>query len=224
MNPRRRQVLLLLSVMLMAALYYAWQGLPPSQVSEVGAERQKISRGNDKVERNGGVEIMPLQSYQDPVRGFNKPQKNLFGAVYQEMPTAPVATAPPSQRTVVKRRNPVAMDSSPLPLPRPVFEVVGYIERGNKPTVFIAGEDGEVHLVQTGTRFADHAVVQYLDRQQVVIAFDAEHEPLVLTIAKPENMRFPSQRQSGGRGAFVAATIDQPVDYDEEDEEEAQVL
>ncbi len=215
MSAQRRYVLLALCGLLLLALYYAW-GQSSSRPLATGTEQQRhISRGG-KIEAVDDNRIVPLKSYHRTQGVFQKPQKNLFGSVYPSAPAVPVRPVTPVNQALKNTKNQLSPVATTSP-PPPPFTVIGHLMRGGELTVFLATPDGEVHLVQAGTRFAGNALVQYIDRQEIIIAAGDGQEPLVLPIDKAENMRFPSQRMESGRMDFVVETA-----VEDDDEAEAE--
>lgn len=202
----RSRLFLLLVVLLLISLWYAWQETPRQQKvagKKVASKNIPISTANKKtsdadaaLDFTGGEKL-----------AYQKPKRDLFRPLYRapvivKKPVAapkpvPVVVAPPppppKPRPVVK---PV---TGPKPIPK--MNVLGFLHKGAGTTVFLSTRQGELFLVKKGDRFADGLLVRELDERKIVVSRGLDDVGVTMTIGEPKTQRMAIPHVKSGRPA-----------------------
>ena len=190
-RPRK---LLLLALLLVLALVYAWTETPRQQ--RVSSQSQaRIGKGTtssktavEKFERLdfSGGEKLPL----------HKPKRDLFGPLYAapKPASARVVAPKPMPRPVpVVTPHPVVASPSPMPPagPKPIqpLKVLGFLRKEGSMVVFLGSQTGDVYIVRQGDRFADDLLVRQLTPQKVVVSRGQNDPGLTLTVREARQQR-----------------------------------
>jgi len=174
----RTRLLLILTVLLVAAIYYAWTATPQQQKISAGSSRtdrhsvavdKSATAAGEKLDFSGGGELP-----------FHKPKRDLFRALYRPPKPQPRRIVvsrppppPPPPPKPVFTPPPAAVTPQPAgPKPIPPLKVLGHLQKEGVVTVFLASPQGEIFILKQGQRFADHLLVRELTTQKVVVSRD----------------------------------------------------
>lgn len=201
----RSRLSLLLIVLLLGALWYAWQETPrqqkvassksPAENRAVSATVKTGSKGDASLDFNGGEKLT-----------YNKPKRDLFRPLYRapivvKKPIAP----PPPPPVVIMPAPPPPPPPRPFvkpvagPKPIPPLKVLGFLHKGPNITVFLASRQGDLYLVKKGERFADGLLVRELDESKIVISRGADDTGVTLPVGDPKTQRMAIPDLPSGR-------------------------
>lgn len=202
---KRSRILILLSVLLVMAIGYAWYATP-KQTKATAARPAESNRGSTALQnmQDPFPEVPDLNLSGDPITDYRPPANNLFGPVF----------APPEKKPVKRTPPPPRLASAPAPkkivkIPRPVqqpplpkISVLGYLNKGQDTTVFLTTGPGEVHLVKAGESFADGLQIAALNAGQLKIVKSATGQSLVLPLGESRSQRLPDVKFQSGRPLY----------------------
>lgn len=205
---------LLLIVVLLLAIGYAWNEYPRQQQvanSTASDPRRSVS----SVASGPGVDLA-LDFSGGEKLPYKKPKRDLFRALYRAprvvksvavaapIPAPAVVELPPPVviRPVV--RGPVVNKSIP-PL-----NVLGFLRKSGRMTVFLTTSQGDLYLVKKGDRFADGLLVRELTETQMIVSRGQDDTGVALTIGEPKTQRMPVPKVSSGRPSVPTYTSPVP--------------
>ena len=197
----RSRLLLLLIVLLGIASWYAWQQSPQQQrVSKQKKSREKaISVANMQAKEIG------LDFSGGNTNSFHKPKRDLFRLLYPAPVVVKRVVPSPKPKPVVVKTPPPP--PKPKPVARPVagpkpiqpLNVLGFLQKGDEKTVFLASRQGELFLVKKGDRFADDLLVRELDEAHIVIVRNLEDKGVTLQVGAQKKQQMAIPKVTSGR-------------------------
>lgn len=213
----RPRVLLLLSILLLLALWYAWQETPRQQKissKKTVAKGRTVAAG--KSDTRAGDATLSFSVGEALV--FKQPRRDLFRPLYR----APLVISKP----VVVKPVPVVVKPPPPPPPKPAprpvitpvvgpkpippLDVLGFLQKGASTTVFLATRQGDLYLVKKGDRFADGLLVRELDKNKVVVSRGQNDQGVTLVVRELKSLRMAIPNLSSGRPAVPEYTPPEP--------------
>jgi len=183
----RSRLLLLLIVLLGIASWYAWQQNP---------RQQRVSK--QKKGREKSVSVVHMQAKDIGLdfsggkkNSFHKPKRDLFRLLYPAPVVVKKVIPPPMPKPVV----------SPVAGPKPIqpLNVLGFLQKGDEKTVFLASRQGELFLVKKGDRFADDLLVRELDETHIVIGRNLEDKGVTLQVSAQKKQQMAIPKATSGR-------------------------
>ncbi len=171
----RIQVLLVLCVLLLGAVWYAWKETPRQQ--RVDNKKAVVRDVGSTAGPSSAVDIGSLDFSGGEKLSFKKPKRDLFRSLYRAPVVAKTVAPPPPKPAVVAPSPPpppVIEQRPVVPPPRtkpiPSLNVLGFLRKGGTVTVFLASRQGDVFLVKRGDRFGDGLLVRELNYSEIVIS------------------------------------------------------
>lgn len=206
----RQRILLFLLLVLIAALGYAWMTMPRQRrVTSAVVGSPVLPSGH---QGQGGIadqiDELTISRSAEP---FTPPLKNLFGSIFpDEKPVARKVAAKRPAVTVKPRIAPpraeplevVVPPPVPRPEPLPPLTVMGFLRKGDAVTVFLAGRQGDIHLVGAGDSFSDGLIVREISPSAIVIARPRTGQTVSLPFGKAKTQRLPDSTFRSGRPDF----------------------
>lgn len=198
----RSRVLLLLFVLLLAALWYAWHETPRQQQltrEPSVANNRSVSSVDDR--RDPVVASLDLSGGEKLT--FKKPKRDLFRPLYQA-PVVVKKPVPPKPKPIVVKPPPKPKPQ-PIVMPRtgdkpiPALNVLGFVQKGTSTIVFLSSRQGDLYLVKKGDRFADGLLVRELDGGEAVISRGQNDTGVTLKISEQKTVRMAIPNISSGR-------------------------
>ncbi len=213
----RSRLLLLLLILLAVAVTYAWWATPRQQRV---ADRKQVMRPAERLaeSRQGQVGTFAGLDFSGGEKvDFKNPKRDLFRPLYQKpKPAPPVKLPEPEPVVEPKVVLPPPVIERPAPKtfagtkPIPPLKVLGFLQKGERKTVFLASPQGEVYLVQRGERFADGLIVSELNEEKIVISRNQTDRGLTLML--DDQVKPPASRPAGQppRSLFQPSTTPNP--------------
>lgn len=204
----RSRVLLLLFVLLLAALWYAWQETPRQQKIST---KKNVTNGTNVAAVNRGTKAgtATLDFSGGEALTFNKPQRDLFRPLYRAPVVVNKPVVSPKPEPIVVKPPPPPPPPQPRPVvaplvgdkPIPPLDVLGFLQNGARTTVFLASRQGDLYLVKKGDRFAEGLLVRELDKTKIVISRGLNDTGVTLAVSEPKSLRMAIPNLPSGRPA-----------------------
>jgi len=212
----RSRMLLLLIVLLVGALWYAWQETPRQQ--RVSSESS--DRGTDVIATDEAAEtaIATLNLPADQAEDYSNPQRDLFRPLYRPPVVVRVPVAPPKPPPVVKPPPAPKPPPPPPPVvrqpvrekPIPPLNVLGFLQKAEQMTVFLGTRQGDIYLVNKGDTFADDLLVRELDDSKIVISRNLTDAGVTLALGEKKNQRMSVPNLPSGRPSVPQINLNIP--------------
>ncbi len=208
----RSRLLLLLLILLLGAVWYAWQNTPQQQ--KVGSANIAIKgKPESAVDRGETFSIVSLDVTGGEKLTYNEPKRDLFRPLYRSSvvkktvaspkPSPVVVAPPPPPPPPPVIPNP-AVRPAMGPKPIPPLKVLGFLQKGLETTVFLVSRQGDVYLVKKGDRFADGLFVRELDSATIVVSRGQNDQGITLYVSENKTSRMAIPNVSSGRSTAPA--------------------
>jgi len=212
----RQRILLILSLLLVLALGYAWWATPRQRrvTKTVTASQASDPGRQDRVNAGDDIVDLRISRFDQP---FAAPKTNLFGPVFPEVKPVRkkvVKRAPPRVEKLVPPPVPVQVEPPPpppRPEPMPQLTVMGFLNKGDRMTAFLNGGNGEIYLVKAGDDFAGDLLVREVSPSAIVIARPRTGQTMRLPLGKPQTQRIPDSKFQSGRPNFEPPAEPEPA-------------
>lgn len=189
----RSRVLLLLFLVLLLALWYAWKETPRQQrVASTAVQSLSPAAGKKAASVATSLDFSGGEKLP-----YRKPKRDIFRSLYR----APVI----KKQDIVQVPQPEPVVVNPLPpppivdlepevrvptsAPIPPLSVLGFLRKGPTTTVFLASQQGDLYLVKKGDRFADGLLVRELDASSMVVSRGRSDAGITLKIGEQKMQR-----------------------------------
>ena len=196
-----------LTLVLIAALYYAWAAYP-RQVEGTAQPQAKQGQYRPGVIKPG-MDLPLLELPDQPNDDFLPPHKNPFGPLFPnpvvvkkvkpvivKQPVAPQLPPPPPPVIVEE------LVSEPVFVPLPDFKVLGQLERAGMVTVFLEGGNGELFVAKEGQELPMGMRITKINGKQVELTEITSGRTMQLAMPKLEAQHLPRSDYTSGRVAY----------------------
>lgn len=198
----RSLALLLLCVVLLLAVWYAWTAIPRQQRVEGGktADRTGTVASADR----SATAAVTLDFSGGEMLPYKKPKRDLFRPLYRAPAVVKKATPAPKPAPAIQSlpRPVISLPVVKTPTraePIPPLKVLGFLRNGGSTTVFLASQQGDLYLVKKGDRFADGLLLRELSDSAVVISRNQNDAGVTLKIGGQKNQRLAIPNVLSGR-------------------------
>ena len=204
----RRQITILLLVVLCFSIGYAWIATPKQRRVAPGQSNHRQTDLQPQKETTVAFStISDLDFSASGNNQYQKPQKNLFAPLYLPPKTVKPRSTP---RPVAKVIRPVVKPQKVTPIiiqpqdPKPIqsFNVLGYLNKAGEYTVFLASRQGDIYLVKTGDGFADNLIVNNINSKEITISRKQTDLQVSLPLGEAKSQRLPRITLQSDRPQF----------------------
>ncbi len=206
----KMRLILLLILLLAGALIYAYMetprqrrvtGVATSRPSRPPVDSLRVAEQIDDLDFSGGTSNV-----------YQKPQRNLFAALYFPPPIQKkkpsVKPKPKVLKSPSKRIPPVFVAPKPTgPPPMKALKVLGHLQKEEGRSVFLATENGEIYVVKQGDRFAENLEVAKLSAKELVIKNNKTGQQLRQLIKTATTQRLPRNNFKSGRPSSAIPAV-----------------
>lgn len=208
----RNRLLVLLFVVLCGAIVYAWIETPRQRRVTAPASSKNVSTSRVAQQLDIAPEIEDLDFSGGTENQYQKPNKNLFAALYQppkvvkRKPRKPKPKPKPIPKVI---KVPPKLIQPAVRAPRPVgpppmepLNILGHMKKDGKVTVFLSSYKGEIFIVKKGDRFFDDLDVLDINDSNILIRRKRTGQQVSLQLGKTVSQRLPKMKIDSGRPEF----------------------
>jgi len=199
----RKQITLLLLVVLATAVGYAWIATPKQRRVAPGQNIQHQKKLQQQVTETTLSTIADIDLFGGKKNQYQNPRKNLFAPLY---PPSQVMNPPSISYPIKKTTRPAQkiqkniqpQDQNPIP----PLDVLGYLNKKGDYTVFLSSKAGEIYLVKIGKIFAGDLIIRDISDKSIVVGRQGTDQEIILPQSIAKSQRLPKVGLQSGRPKF----------------------